>query len=324
MIIDNNTKAVTFVKHDAKVDGGYLFAHMTDKNYGKLFYSISRNGFEWQTLNSGNPVSQFYKGHPDIIRGHDGAFYMISVNPLEICRSEDLISWSRSRLNDNAFKDCSDLGYYIVNEYFGAPKLFWDDATGKYIITWHAGQTPNDAGLEDWDTITTLFITTSDFKHFSKPQKLFDFTGKWAEMRTIDTIIRKAGPCYYAIIKDERSPDISPETGKCILICKANSATGPWSNPVVQVTPNDIFREAPIFIELPKEQGYAIYAESYVSPPLGYQMFVADNIDGVWKACAFIAPDAADGTSRPGARHGCIIRVNEETYQKLVSKYHSK
>lgn len=32
-------------------DGGYLFAHMTDENYARLFYSVSRDAFHWETLN---------------------------------------------------------------------------------------------------------------------------------------------------------------------------------------------------------------------------------------------------------------------------------
>lgn len=34
-------------------DGGYLFAHMTDDNYGSLFYSVSRDAYNWETLNDG-------------------------------------------------------------------------------------------------------------------------------------------------------------------------------------------------------------------------------------------------------------------------------
>ena len=44
------------VKHPECKEGGYLFAHMTNENYGSLFYSVSRDGYHWETLNNGNSV----------------------------------------------------------------------------------------------------------------------------------------------------------------------------------------------------------------------------------------------------------------------------
>ena len=68
-----------------ETDGGYLFAHMTNANYGKLYYAVSRDGINWETLNKGRIINSAYIGHPDICQGHDGAFYMIAVNPLALC-----------------------------------------------------------------------------------------------------------------------------------------------------------------------------------------------------------------------------------------------
>ncbi len=39
---------------------GYLFAHMTHENYGRLYYSLSRDGKEWQSLNGGEIVLDGY------------------------------------------------------------------------------------------------------------------------------------------------------------------------------------------------------------------------------------------------------------------------
>ena len=76
-----------------ETDGGYLFAHMTNANYGKLYYAVSRDGINWETLNKGRIINSAYIGHPDICQGHDGAFYMIAVNPLALWRSENLVTW---------------------------------------------------------------------------------------------------------------------------------------------------------------------------------------------------------------------------------------
>ena len=60
-------------------NGGYLFAHMIPTNYGRLYYSVSRDGLTWKTLNGGNIVLPDYKGHPDIVRGGDGQWHMVGV-----------------------------------------------------------------------------------------------------------------------------------------------------------------------------------------------------------------------------------------------------
>ena len=49
-----------------ETDGGYLFAHMTNANYGKLYYAVSRDGINWETLNKGRIINSAYIGHPDI------------------------------------------------------------------------------------------------------------------------------------------------------------------------------------------------------------------------------------------------------------------
>ena len=65
--------------------GGYLFAHMTPSDYGSLFYSLSRDGIKWQTVNGGKIVLADYYGHPDICKGPDVfdsapfRYYMIGV-----------------------------------------------------------------------------------------------------------------------------------------------------------------------------------------------------------------------------------------------------
>ena len=49
-----------------ETDGGYLFAHMTNANYGKLYYAASRDGVNWETLNNNSSLKfeikakQFY------------------------------------------------------------------------------------------------------------------------------------------------------------------------------------------------------------------------------------------------------------------------
>lgn len=306
----------------AETDGGYLFVFMTNTDYGKLFYALSRDCFEWETLNKGKIVNHDYIGHPDIIQGPDGTFHMMVVDGVNLYHwtSTDLIDWDKQQIDEQAIKSAASEGFY-VGYYYGAPKLYYDKDSDQYLMSWHACKVAG--GNDDWDSMTTLYTLTKDFKTFTHPQLLFNFTGEFEGMPTIDTIIRKVGNTYYAITKDERDHDLSPVTGKCIVICKSDKFTGPYGNPVKQVTPNDIYREAPIWVERPGNAGLAIYAESYNESPFGYNMFIntTGNPEDDWHERTFNGPCASDGTNRSGARHGCIVKVNEQVYQKLRATY---
>ena len=122
-------------------------------------------------------------------------------------------------------------------------------------------------------------------------------------------------------MKDERDPAVAPETGKTVRIAISSNLTGPYTNPGAPVTPNDMMREAPIFIERPNHSGWFIYAESYAAKPYGYHLFQSTSMDGPWKERTFSGPNVKDGTDRPGARHGCIVKVNETVYQALLKAY---
>jgi hypothetical protein len=110
---------------------GYLFAHMTTEDYGRLYYSISRDGLHWRLLNDGQRVlGEEYRGHPDICRGHDGKYYMLgnhSKDPgIPIWVSDDLVKWSKLReLRPDIWKTPD---FEPALRYHGAPKIFFDDS----------------------------------------------------------------------------------------------------------------------------------------------------------------------------------------------------
>ncbi|MBD5331345.1 MAG: glycoside hydrolase family 43 protein [Bacteroides sp.] len=301
----------------AHTDGGYLFAFITSSEYYRLHYAVSRDAYNWQTLNNGKIINETYKGHPDICQGPDGVYRMIGVMPLALWESLDLIDWTITPLDTDIFDQSSKLGYFAVPDY-GAPKIFYDAISEQYIITWHACRTPNN---NDWASMKTLYILTSDFKHFTEAAFLHNFSGKDADICTIDNIIRYIDGCYYSILKDEREPIFAPDTGKTIRISKSQNLTGPYNELSAPITPVGDLLEAPILIELPEQSGYALYAESFAGPRFGYHMFVADNIEGHFIEHQFCPPNTRDGSNRPLARHGCIVRIHEDTYMGLIRKY---
>ncbi|MBE0535485.1 MAG: glycosyl hydrolase family 43, partial [Phycisphaerae bacterium] len=207
-------------------DAAYLFAHMTKEDYGRLYYSVSTDGLHWTLLNSGKRIFDDYRGHPDICKGHDGRFYLIGNRErrpeITLWTSDDLISWthflefSPDIYKTPAFKPAID--------YKGAPKIFYDADSARYLITWHSTILPpiKEDTEQFWRGMRTLYVTSTDLNTFTDPKRLFDF-----DIATIDTIVRKEGSRYYAFIKDEKYPDFTWPTGKTIRICSSDNLLGP-------------------------------------------------------------------------------------------------
>lgn len=290
-------------------EGAYLFAHMLKEDYGRLYYSISRDGLQWTMLNDSNSVAPSYRGHPDICKGADGCFYMIGAGespprPL-LWKSEDLLSWKIARELPVSLFTNNGTGYSANPAWFGAPKIFFDKSSGNYLITWHAAKVGIAPGNDWWRSMRTFYSLTPDFEEFTKPKRLFDFDGDDASMATIDVIIRKSGSAYYALIKDERWPQDSP-TGKTIRIATAGNLTGPYSKPGPPITPP--WFEAPSIVPTHNNKGWYIFAESY---PNSYMLFQSDSLTGKWSAMEL---------ELEGVRHGCVIRISEDQYDSFHDK----
>ena len=309
-------------------DGGLLFAHMKDSDYGSLYYYISRDGAVWTPLNENKKVHRTYRGHPDIIKGRDGRWYMISGKVAGhdgacLFVSDDLITWKiqTSITASQVFNAKS--GYTADPTYFGAPKLFYDEDSDRYIITWHATK----GTTQDFTKMKTLYVLTSDFKTYTKPEFLFDFQSEmFRDMVTIDAIIRKIDGKYWAIYKDERAPVAdgqSPRevpTGKTILISTSDNLTGPWTEPETPVTPMSAvkdgvetesrYHEAPTIAPAPDGKGWYIFAENY---PKQYWRFDNSKMAvGGWERFYLSIPDS---------RHGCMVRITREEYDALVEAF---
>ncbi|MCL4179232.1 MAG: family 43 glycosylhydrolase [Verrucomicrobia bacterium] len=291
---------------------GYLFAHMTKSDYGRLYYSISQDGLRWRPLNGGRRIlGGEYWGHPDICRGHDGQFYLVG----NIGRNLDLSLWvSTNLVGWTKFKelrlDVSRVpGYRDNSGDHGAPKIFFDDATHQYLITWHSSRNrrhPLDTEAY-WRGQRTLFITSPNLETFSAPARLFPW-----ELATIDVIVRRESDRYLAFIKDEALPSFAWPTGKSIRLATAPTLTGPWSEPGPLISSN--FREAPTVIPRPDGLGWYLYTEQY--PGVQYTLATAPQLEGPWHEIYF-----GDYSLPPEARHGSMIPLQQPEYDALLATY---
>ncbi len=292
----------------ATYDGGYLFAHMTKQDYGRLYYSISQDGLHWTPLNGGKRVNEDYRGHPDITQGHDGRYYMTGgSDAIMLWVSEDLLKWSKFK---EIAPDVYKMTYLKPKEKtYGAAKIYYDEATQQYLISWHTSEHEKLAEEPEhyWRGQRTCYVTTRDFRAFTDPHRLFRY-----DMATIDVIVRRIRDRYYALIKDERWPSFDWTTGKTIRLASAPTLTGPWTEPSDSITPN--YREAPTLIPRPDGAGWYLYSEQY--PGVQYSLATAPEISGPWYDVYVNSYDVPDH-----ARHGCMIRIDQARYDALMAEY---
>jgi hypothetical protein len=302
-------------KHEA-----YLFAHMTDKDYGRLYYSVSLDGLYWKTLNGARRVFEDYQGHPSICKGHDGRYY-IAGNQSDDARainfwvSNDLVKWEKYSDYTPDLSKIADYPYPL--QRIGAPKLFFDTSSSQYLLTWHTPHLKEKGEDTEryWGSQRTLCVTSKDLKEFPGPiTRLF----KW-DMGTIDTSVQKIEGRYYAILKDERYPTPQWVTGKTIRICSAADMLGPYTYPSQPLSPN--FREAPMLIPSPDGKAWYLYYEQY--PGESYGLSVALHPDGPWYQ---VSGDTrvADWNKfgfPQRVRHGCMLPISRAEYNHLVAAF---
>jgi hypothetical protein len=302
------------------VNEAYLFAHMTHSDYGRLYYSVSRDGLHWFRLNGGKRITDDYRGHPDIARGDDGRYYIAgnesdSSPTINIWSSQDLIEWKRFSEFKPDLK--STPGYSNALQRIGAPKLFYDEASKRFVMTWH---TPHLEGTPEdperyWASQRTLYVTSADLKTFSSPpRRLLEW-----DMGTIDVLVRRAEGKYWTIIKDETYPTLDWVTGKTIRIARSDSLLGPYKDLSAPISPN--FREAPMLIPSPNGKVWYLYYEQY--PGVSYGLSVASSLSGPWyqvSGYTFFAD--WDKYSLPkNIRHGAMIVISQNQFDALVKRF---
>ena len=302
-------------------DRAYLFAHMVTGRYGVLHYSVSLDGFHWRRVNRGRPVSSDYRGHASIARGPDGRYHLVGNNndedpDIRFWVSDDLIRWRRSGTYRPDLKAIP--GHPNALQRIGAPKLYWDAPSARFLLTWHTPNVPgSDADPERyWASQKTLYVTSPDLARFADPpRRLF----AW-DMATIDTVIeRDDDGRYCAVVKDERYPSYAWTTGKTIRISCAAAMLGPYPRPSPPLSPN--FREAPTLIRAPVTRDWLLWYEQYAGTSYGLSM--APRLTGPWYQVS--GNTGVEAWNRfemtPGARHGSMIAISRQQYDAIVKAF---
>ena len=217
---------------------GYLFAYFEgggDKNMQEhLRFAVSNDARNWYALNDNRPVvnsdSISESGgirDPHILRGEDGAFYIVATdmctakngwneNPgIVLMRSTDLVNWSHSKIvlgkDWPSFSDA----YWVW-----APQTIYDNKAGKYMIYFTLQRT----GDNRQSLITYYAYANKDFTAFeSEPRQLFS-----AKYGSIDNdIVRKDGT-YHLFYKGNTKDANGKEVKNGIEQATSKKLKGPW------------------------------------------------------------------------------------------------
>lgn len=299
----------------------YLFLHMTKEHYGTLYYSVSLDGLYWHRINGGRPVSADYHGHASVAQGPDGRYYLVGNkgddDPLiRFWVSDDLITWTPFGTYQPDLHGIAGMDHAL--QRIGAPKLFFDKPSGKFLLSWH---TPTVEGVAEdperyWASQRTLYVQSPDLKTFAdKPRRLLGWN-----MATIDTIVRPNDDGgYCVIIKDERYPSTEWTTGKTVRISCAKSLLGPYPLPGPSLSPN--FREAPTLIRSPDDKAWFLYYEQYAGA--SYGVSTAPKLAGPWyQMSGNTTVKEWDRFSMPtGTRHGSMMQITRKQYDALVKAF---
>ena len=200
----------------------YLFAHFKEKitpDGEAVYFGKSRDGFNWEKVNNGNPVLMSSLGEKgcrdiEIIRLHTGGFAIITTDLCVANRYDENLNLDWKNINSHGSKSlCIWKTPDLVNfseqklQNFGrddfgcmwAPETFYDEINDEYLIHW--GSTVAE---DDYKHMSIYCSVTKDFETFSTP-KLF-FT---KDNEILDTHIRKIDGVYHMFYKNAHNPSMN-------------------------------------------------------------------------------------------------------------------
>ncbi len=299
--------------------GAYLFTHFvgTESNAQseQVYFSVSQNGTDWTTLNNNTPILTSNVGElgvrdPHIIRGVDGKFFIISTDlsiynrrddsnrwgtcqtsgskNIVIWESDDLVNWSNARAVKVA-KDNAGCTW--------APEAVYDAEKDMYMVFW-ASKTADD----NYATQRMYRSYTKDFVTFTEPEIYID----GGTVSNIDTTITSHKGVYYRFTKNESNSSVT--------MMKSTSLDKGWTMVDSYTLGTMTGYEGPTIYKLNGEDKWCLLLDNYAASA-GYKPFVTDDI----AKGSFAA--ASDFNFSSKYRHGTVIPITAEEYERLVEAY---
>lgn len=307
----------------------YLFVHFREKTSPdgeQVYFGLSRDGFAWEEVNHGQPVLWAYYGDKGVRDftitkcEETGKYYILATDLslsygmrnqyhhsweeigrngskyFSLWESTDLVSWSEQRLVKFGDDDFGCLW---------APDIIFDRKQGDYVIHWSSSHRRNDYGNK-----AIYYSRTKDFETFSKPEILY----QKEDSGVIDSAMYEEDGKYYLFVKSEGNPER-------IILLKAENVTGPFErirafDESMMVIQAGLY-EAPTAVRV-EDGKWCLFLDYYGVPGAGqgYIPFVADSLS----SGRFVRSDK-DFHFPYGYKHGTIIKIGQEEYERIRDSY---
>lgn len=288
-------------------DSVYIFCYFKGNGEDGLHYAYSQDGYNWETLFGDSSVlkptvsKDKLMRDPCIIRGGDGKYHMVwtvSWNDKGIgyTSSQDLLHWSEQQFLPVMQHEDSARNTW-------APEITYD-GKGTYMIYWATTISgrflSNDTASESKYNHRIYYVTTKDFKTFSKTKLLYD-----PKFNVIDATILKDKNRYVMFLKNEtRAPE-----EKNIRVAYAEKLTGPYTTAGPAIT-GKYWAEGPTAIKI--DTIWVVYFDKYRDHQYG-AITSADLIN--WT-------DISDKVKFPkGTRHGSVFTITKKEFDNLMAKH---
>jgi hypothetical protein len=287
----------------AQTDSVYFFCYFKGNGDG-LYYAYSEHGFKWETLFNDSIVLKSVVGKdklfrdPCIIKDADDLYYMVwtvSWNDKGIgyASSKDLVHWSEQQFIPVMMHEDSARNTW-------APEITYDPGKKEYMIYWActiSGRfTSTDTAAESKYNHRIYYVTTKDFKNFSKTKLLYE-----PGFSVIDATIVKDGKQWLMFLKNETRYPVE----KNIRVATAKKLKGPYSKPGKPITGN-YWAEGPTAIKINRQ--WMVYFDKYRDHKYGA---VSSNDLVHWT-------DVSEKVSFPaGVRHGTVFKISGEEFERM-------
>jgi hypothetical protein len=299
------TSTFIFSSASAQTNTGniYLFSYFKNNGQDGLHLAYSNNGYTFTALKNDSsflkPILSKDKlmRDPCIIRGADNKFHLVwtvswNERGIGYASSDDLIHWNEQQYipvmeHEDSARNC------------WAPEITYDAKKKEYMIYWAttiSGKYPADTAVEKGYNHRMYYVTTKDFKTFSKTKLLYD-----KGFNVIDASIVPDGKQFIMFLKDEtRNP---PQ--KNIRIATSKKLISGFSGPSKPITGN-YWAEGPTAIKIGDQ--WIVYFDKYRDHKYG-AVASKDLIN--WT-------DISDKIKMPpGIRHGTVFLITKGEFDAL-------
>ncbi len=318
----------------AKSKDVFLFTYFRDNGVAGVYLAMSRDGYHFETVNSGNPImmppqwkNQNLTRDPSVIY-HKGLFRMVWTSHwtgkvFGYAESKDLLHWSEPVMVSPFSTVTEPLD---LPDNVWAPEIHWDGKKKDFFIIYSSTTARERSDRDSSDNSgrnisqydNRMYIThTKDGKIFT-PGRLFFDQG----FSTIDGVMRldEKNKRWVFVVKVSRNPDIAVRPGRNLCLTFTgldidNPQFTPVSAPIAG-THSPMHSNSEMGKSMAEGQCLLRYNKKwwlYWDEPAGDGMQMATSDD--LKSWTFVK----EKSFPEKAQHGTIIVVPEKVVKGLIS-----